>query len=247
MSEQKKTAIVSGGGTGIGQAVCKRLATDGFNVVVAYSRSSTGAEETLKSIQENGGTAAICQANISEESAVANLFVFAKEQFGAVDAVINNAGIGSMAMFSEISTEDYNRVFDINTRGTFFMCREAARTIRNGGRIVNVSTGLTVSSNFAMALYAGSKAAIEGFTKTLAHELGPRGITANTVSPGMTDTPMLEGGDTDALKKYGADKAVMKRLGQPEDVADVIAALVSNDGRWITGQNIHADGGSIIV
>lgn len=127
------------------------------------------------------------------------------------------------------------------------MCREAARMLEAQGRIINISTGATVSNSAAMALYVGSKVAVEGFTKVLARELAPRGITVNAVAPGMTDTPMLLAGDAPALRKYGAAAAAMGRLGLPEDVADFVAALVSHDGRWITGQVIHVDGGTIIV
>jgi 3-oxoacyl-[acyl-carrier protein] reductase len=127
------------------------------------------------------------------------------------------------------------------------MCREAARQIEDHGRIVNISTGATVANPAGMALYVGSKMAVEGFTKVLARELAPRGITVNAVSPGMTDTPMLLGGNVEALRKYGAASAAMGRLGQPHDIADGVAMLVSGDGRWITGQVIHVDGGTIIA
>jgi len=152
-----------------------------------------------------------------------------------------------MKSFADIPMSHYDYTFNTNARGTFMMCREAARQIEDHGRIVNISTGATVANPRGMALYVGSKMAVEGFTKVLARELAPRGITVNAVSPGMTDTPMLLGGDADALRKYGAASAAMRRLGTPEDIADAVAALVSNDGRWITGQVLHVDGGTIIV
>ncbi len=242
-----RVAIVTGGGTGIGRAVCLRLARDGLRVVVAYARSADGAARTVADIEAAGGTAFSQRADIASEADVQALFAAPRARYGRVDVVINNAGIGHMKPFRDIGMEAYDRIFATNARGTFMMCREAARCIEDGGRIVNISSGITVANSEGMALYAGSKAALEAFAKVLARELAPRGITVNIVSPGMTDTPMLEGGNAEMLRKVGASLAAMKRLGQPEDVADGVAALVSPDGRWITGQNIHVDGGTIIV
>lgn len=242
-----RVAIVTGGGTGIGRAVCLRLARDGLRVVVAYARSAEGAAQTVAAIEAAGGSAFVQRADIASEADVQALFAVARERYGRVDVVINNAGIGHMKPFRDIGMEAYDRIFATNARGTFMMCREAARCIEDGGRIVNISSGITVANSEGLALYAGSKAALEAFAKVLARELAPRGITVNIVSPGMTDTPMLEGGNAEMLRKVGASLAAMKRLGQPEDVADGVAALVSNDGRWITGQNVHVDGGTIIV
>ncbi|MBP9713590.1 MAG: SDR family oxidoreductase [Sterolibacterium sp.] len=246
-SSIQRVALVSGGGTGIGRAICLRLARDGLKVVVVWSRSAEGARQTVASIEAAGGTACALRANIAEETDVQSLFAAVQACYGRLDVLINNAGIGHMKSFENISMAAYDQIFSVNARGTFMMCREAARCIEAGGRIVNISSGITVANSEGMALYAGSKAALEAFSKVLARELAPRGVTVNIVSPGMTDTPMLEGGDAAMLRKVGASLAAMKRLGQPEDVADGVAALVSPDGRWITGQNIHVDGGTIIV
>lgn len=242
-----RVAIVTGGGTGIGRAISLRLARDGLRVVVVWSRSAEGARQTVTDIEAQGGAAFAHQADIAREDDVLALFAATKARYGRIDVVINNAGIGHMKPFRDIRMEAYDHIFSVNARGTFMMCREAARCIEDGGRIVNISSGITVSNSEGMALYAGSKAALEAFAKVLARELAPRGITVNIVSPGMTDTPMLEGGDAALLRKVGASMAAMKRLGQAEDVADGVAALVSSDGRWITGQNIHVDGGTIII
>jgi 3-oxoacyl-[acyl-carrier protein] reductase len=247
IAQASRVAIVTGGGSGIGRAICQRLARDGLRVVVAYAHSATGAQQTLQHLLAAGGTACAVQADLRNETEVQALFASARERYGRVDVLINNAGIGHMQSFRKIDMADYDRLFAVNARGTFMMCREAARCIEDGGRIVNISSGVTVANSEGMALYAGSKAALEAFAKVLARELAPRGITVNIVSPGMTDTPMLEGGDARLLRKVGAELAAMKRLGQPEDIADAVAALVSNDGRWITGQNLHVDGGTIIT
>lgn len=241
-----RVAIVTGGGTGIGQATCKRLARD-FIVVVVYSRSADAANSTVKNITDSGGKACAMQADISVESEVIKLFESVKEKYGRIDIVVNNAGIGHLKPFEEISMDEYDYIFNTNTRGTFMMCREAARVMENSGRIINISTGATKSNSSGQALYTASKIAVEGFSKVLARELGPRGIAVNVVSPGMTDTPMLEGGNPEKLRQYGAKAAAMQRCGEPEDIADAIAALVSEDCRWITGENISVSGGMSIV
>lgn len=240
-------AIVTGGGTGIGRAICLRLARDGLRVVVAYAHSTAGAEETVARIQASGGTAFAFCADITDEAAVIDLFAAAQTRYGQIDVLINNAGIGHMKPFAETSLHAFDRIFGLNARGTFTMLREAARCLQDGGRIVNITSGITSANPECMALYAGSKAAVATFSKVLARELAPRQITVNCISPGMVDTPMLEHGDAETLRMVGAKLAAMQRLGQPEDIADAVAMLVSSDGRWITGQNIHVDGGTIIV
>ncbi len=247
MTDHSRVAIVTGGGTGIGAAICKRLAQDGCQVVVGYSRSEAGAKEVAAAINASGGKAIAAAADISDEQAVIRLFERAQATFGGVDIVINNAGVGHLKPMADIAMDEYDYMFNLNTRGTFMMCREAARTIRDNGRIINISTGATKSNSAGMSLYTGSKIAIEGFTKVLARELGPRGVAVNVVSPGMTDTPMLDGGDADALRAYGASAAAMQRCGEADDIADAVAALVSSDGRWITGQNVGVNGGMSII
>ena len=247
MQDVRRVAVITGGGTGIGRAIALRLARDGLAIVVGFSRSAEGAAETGAAIERAGGASFQHRVDIASEDEVAGFFAAAKARYGRVDVVVNNAGIGHMKAFADIPMSHYDYTFNTNARGTFLMCREAARQIEDHGRVINLSTGATAANPERMALYVGSKMAVEGFTKVLARELAPRGITVNAVSPGRTDTPMLLGGDADALRKYGAASAAMRRLGQPEDIADAVAALVSNDGRWITGQVLHVDGGTIIV
>ncbi len=245
--KQQRIALVTGGGSGIGRAICQRLARDGLQVVVAYGHAAQGAADTVARIHAAGGQAISLAADICDEAAVSQLFATTMARYGRLDVVINNAGIGHHCAFKDISMADYDRLFAVNARGTFMMCREAARHLSDQGRIINISSGVTVANSAGMALYAASKAALEAFAKVLARELAPRSITVNNVLPGMTDTPMLEQGDANMLRQVGARLAAMQRLGQPEDIADAVAALVSHDGRWITGQNIHVDGGTNII
>lgn len=246
MTRTQRVAIITGGGTGIGAATCMRLAQT-HAVVVVYSNSVAGAEEVASRIAAAGGTAVAERADISVEQDVIGLFKRVLDRFGRVDVVINNAGIGHLKPMKDIVMEEYDRLFNINARGTFMMCREAAKCIEDNGRIINISTGATTANSYGQSLYTASKIAVEGFTKVLARELGARGVAVNVVSPGMTDTPMLEGGDAEALRRYGAQAAAMRRCGAAEDIADAIAALVSTDGRWITGQNIGVNGGMTII
>ena len=246
ISPAERAAIVTGAGTGIGAACARRLAADGHATLLCHNHSAEGARQTREAIIEAGGQAQLARADISDPAQAEALFDACQRHYARPRVVINNAGIGHQAEFAKISDADYDRLFDVNVRGTFHMCRAAARRIQDGGVIINISSGVSVSSAWGMGLYAATKLAIEGFSKTLAHELGARDVRVNSVSPGMTDTPMLEGGDADALRAYGAERSVMNRVGRPEDIAAVVAALVGDDGRWITGQNIHADGGSII-
>ncbi len=239
-------AIVTGGGTGIGAAICLALAALGHPVLVGWSRSKDGALNTVSSLLAAGGEGSEQCVDIVEEAQVEQLFQVCLARYGRPAAVINNAGIGHMANVADTSTADYERIFSVNARGTFFMCRQAAKQLADGGALINISSGITVASAAGMSLYTASKMAMEGFSKALAHELGSRGVRVNCVSPGMTDTPMLEQGDAQALREYGRRIAVMARLGEPEDIADAVAALVSPAGRWITGQNIHVDGGALI-
>jgi 3-oxoacyl-[acyl-carrier protein] reductase len=242
----KKVAIVTGGGTGIGIATCVALARVGYNIVVSYSSSKDGAEQAVKKIKEEGGEALAVQASVQNETDVVRLFKTCIDTYGKINAVINNAGIGWRIEMVDLTVEDYEKVFDVNVRGTFLMCREAARTIEDGGRIVNISTGATRGISAGMSIYTASKSAVEAFGKVLAKELGPREITVNNVLPGMIDTPMLEGKATprDKLEKMGAAATPFGRIGQPDEIADVVVMLCTEAGRFLSGQSIGVDGGT---
>ena len=236
-----KSAIVTGGSRGIGRAICSALAAEGARVVVNYSKSAEEAEVLAARI---GGLA--FQADVADAAQVRSLFDAAERAFQGIDILVNNAGVALFKPVAEIEDEEYDRTFAVNARGTFLCCREAARRMRDGGRIVSISSGATVGGSPGGAAYCGSKAAIEQFTRALARELGARQITVNTVSPGFTDTEMFAGLPQPIISTAAA-RTPLGRLGRPEDVASVVAWLCTGDAGWITGQNIQAGGGLNMV
>lgn len=238
-----KVAIVTGSSRGIGRAIAERLAQDGASVVINYARSADKAKEAIAGIEARGGQALALQADMSQVKDIRHLFQATVDHFGHLDILVNNAGLAVYKPLAEVTEEEFDATFTLNARGTFFALQEAARRMADGGRIVSISTGGTVSASPTASFYAGSKAAVEQFTKALAKEIGGRGITVNVVSPGFTDTEMLA--NNPQFKEKGAKMSPLGRLGQPADVADVVAFLVSEQARWLTGQNIQAGGGVV--
>lgn len=235
-----KTALVTGAARGIGRAIAERLAADGVRVAVNYSRSAAAAEEVARRI---GGIA--LRADVSRKHEVLEMFDRTEAAFGGLDIVVNNAGIALMGPLGDFSDEDFERVFAVNTRGVFYCCREAVRRLRDGGRIVNISTGATVGGTAGGSVYCASKAAVEQFTRALARELAPRRITVNTVSPGFTETDMFHA--LPHLVELAPKLTPLGRAGRPEEIAAVVAWLCTEDAAWITGQNIQAGGGLTMV
>ena len=238
-----RAALVTGGSRGIGRAVVERLARDGAAVTFGFRTGERASEEVVASVMAAGGRATAVRADLAESGAAARLWDAADEFAGPVDILVNNAGIGVVRSLAELSDEDFERVMQINLRAVFEALREAARRMPDGGRIVNVSTVNTVLPGPGISLYAASKGAVEQLTVIAAHELGERGITVNTVSPGATDTDMLREHNSSEGRETMRGMSPLGRLGQPEDVADVIAFLVGPDGRWMTAQNLRAGGG----
>jgi 3-oxoacyl-[acyl-carrier protein] reductase len=236
-----KVAIVTGSSSGIGRAVAEGLARRGASVVVHYAKSDAKARAVVAGIEERGGKAIALQADIGKVADIRRLFAEATERLGALDILVNCAGIADYKPVVAVSEEDFAATFDVNARGTFFALQEAARRIRDGGRIVNISTGGTVGGSPYASIYCGSKAAVEQFTKSLAKEIGARNVTVNTVSPGFTDTEMLAAHPQ--FKAMGAQLSPFGRLGTPDEVAEVVIFLAGEGGRWVTGQNIQAGGG----
>lgn len=236
-----KTALVTGASRGIGRAIAERLAADGAAVIVNYARTEKLAQEVVKAIEAKGGKAIAIQADVAKPAEVQRLFSAAEKAMGRLDIVVANAGVHAVKPLIENTEADYNYIFDINTRGVFFTLQEAGRRVRDGGRIVVVSTGGTKMHFANMSLYLGSKGAIEQFARSLSLELGPRNVTVNILSPGFTATDMLP----EEYRAYGASLSPFNRVGTPQEVADVSAFLASDASRWITGQNIQAGGGVV--
>jgi 3-oxoacyl-[acyl-carrier protein] reductase len=236
-----KIAIVTASSRGIGRAVAKRLSQDGAKVVVNYVASPEKAEALVKEIEAQGGSAIAIQGSVANRTDVTRLFDEAEQQLGSIDIVVNVAGVSVFKPHVELTDEDFDKVFSINTKGVMYVLQESAKRIKDGGRIVQFSTGGTMMPIPAGGLYAASKAAGERFAFALAKEIGHRQVTVNLVSPGVTDTDGL------VLPQAAIDGLIQQtplgRLGQPDDIADVVAFLVSDDAHWVTGQNIQANGG----
>ncbi|TWF57054.1 SDR family oxidoreductase [Neorhizobium alkalisoli] len=242
MSTAGKTAIVTGSSRGIGKAVAERLAKDGFSVVVNYSGDAAAAEETVTAIKWAGGKAIAFKADVADEVAVAAMFDAAEAEFGGIDVVVNSAGIMVLSPIAELKLEDLDRMHRINIRGTFVVNQQAARRVRHGGAIVNLSTSVEKQAIPGYAAYAASKGAVEAIGMILARELRGRRITVNTVAPGPTATDLFLKGKDDALIAQMAKLNPMERLGTPEDIAEVISFLAGRN-TWINGQVLYANGG----
>lgn len=241
---QGKTAIVTGASGGIGRAVAERLAREGADVVVHYHRNKDGAQAAARAIGEGPGTGRtlLVGGDLAVEDDVRALFDAAVTEFGRVDVVVNNAGVVTGGPIEATTADEFDRVVSVNLRGTFLSCREAALRLADGGRVVNVSARIPAAAAPMLGVYAAAKAGVEALSRSLAHQLGPRGITVNAVAPGPTDTPMLDPGARANASAISA-QTPLRRLGRPDDVASVVAFLAGQDSGWVTGQTLYADGG----
>ncbi|ROS39330.1 3-oxoacyl-[acyl-carrier protein] reductase [Amycolatopsis thermoflava] len=238
-----RVALVTGGSRGIGRGIAERLGAEGARVVVNYRTDADAAAKVVATIDNAGGQAVAVQADVADPAQVVALFDAVESAFGGLDILVGNAGIARFAPLAEAGDEDFERVFATNTRSTFVALREAAKRLRDGGRIIVISSGATVTARPNGGVYAASKAAAEQLVRAAAKELGPRGITANSVLPGATRSDALEAGmDAERLAATTA-QTPLGRLGEPSDIASIVAFLASADGGWITGQTIHAGGG----
>ncbi|MBW9052411.1 SDR family oxidoreductase [Rhizobium mesosinicum] len=241
-SGDKGGAVVTGSSRGIGAATARRLARDGYAVTVNYLTNRDLAEAVVRDIEAAGGRAIVRQGDVADPAAVKALFDANDEAFGGVDIVVNNAGIMNVGPFAQMTDEAFDRMMATNVRGSFNVLREASRRVRDGGRIISLSSSIVKMSPPGTAAYAATKAAQEIYSNVLAKELGGRNISVNAISPGAVDTQLLRQHGEEALR--GIPEATpLRRLGQPEDIANVISLLCSKDGAWIDGQNVFANGG----
>lgn len=243
-----KTALVTGGSRGIGRGIAERLGRDGAVVGVHYGSNEAAAAETVAAIEAAGGRAFALGAELAAPGAAAALWAVFDKHTDGLDILVNNAGIGSSQNFAEIGEEEYDRLFSVNTKAPFFLTQLGLDRLRDGGRVINISTGLSHAAMMPeLIAYAMSKGALDVFTRYLSKVLGGRGITVNAVAPGIVDTDV----NADWLRASdeawagAADLSALGKVGTAADIADVVAFLASDDGRWITGHWIDATGGSL--
>jgi 3-oxoacyl-[acyl-carrier protein] reductase len=245
MTEPLGAAIVTGGSRGIGAAVCRRLARDGFGVVVNYAGSKDDAEAVVAEITAAGGRARAVQGDVSDPAAVGALFDAAETAFGGAGVLVNNAGVMRLGPLAEVDDATFDRHVAINLKGVFNGLREGARRIADRGRIVSMSTSVVGTSLPTYGVYAATKAAVEAMSRILAKELGPRGITVNVVAPGPIATDLfLEGKDQAVIARI-TSTIPLGRLGRPDDIAGTVSFLVGPDGGWVNGQVVRANGGMV--
>ena len=245
MDLQNQVAIVTGAGQGMGRGIAEKLAQYGAAVVVS-GRTESKVRDTARIIEERGGKALAVAADISIVSDIVKMFDACEKSFGAPDILVANAGLSYTSKLLETTEEEYYKVYDINAKGTFFCLKEAGLRLKDGGRIVLISSSTTNSPKKGMCLYSSTKAAICMMAEVAAQELADRGITVNSVLPGLTVTPaMEEGALPEEFKQMVADNTPFGRLGTTEDVAEVVAFLCSRESKWINGRHITADGGCL--
>ncbi|MFC7549190.1 SDR family oxidoreductase [Plantactinospora sp. GCM10030261] len=249
-----KVALVTGGSRGIGRAIAERLGRDGAVVAVGYAQNEPAATEVVRRITTAGGRAFPVRTELGTHGDAAALWAAFDQGItgyapdGGVDIIVNNAAIGRSSNLEALTEAEFDRVFAVNVRAPFFIVQQGLKRLRDNGRIVNVSSGVGRIAMPEISAYCATKGALDNFTLNLAKELGPRGITVNSVAPGIVDTDTNAGwlrGNPEA-EAYAAGLAALGRIGRPEDIADVVAFLVSDDARWVTGRVIDATGGAAL-
>ena len=242
-----KVAVVTGGSRGIGRAIALELAKEGYFVVVNYNGSQERAQEVIKQIEGFGGSATLVQCDVSDFQACEEFIKNVVSEYKTIDVLVNNAGITKDGLLMRMSEEDFDKVIDINLKGTFNCVRFASRYMmkQRQGRIINISSVVGVAGNAGQTNYAASKAGIIGLTKSAARELASRNITVNAVAPGFIETEMTDV-LSEEIKEKSAAQIPLGKFGRPEDIASTVAFLASEKAGYITGQVIHVDGGMVM-
>jgi 3-oxoacyl-[acyl-carrier protein] reductase len=242
-TQPTRVALVTGASRGIGAAVAKRLAADGFAVAVNYAGNEAAANATVAAIEQAGGRALAVRADVASAADVKAMFATIEDTLGRVDVLVNNAGILPYVKIADTTDEQFERTMAINVTGTFNTMREAATRLNDGGRIVNFSTSVLHMAPPTYGVYVASKGAVEALTRVFAKELRGRAITCNAVAPGPVATELFLTGKTDEQIRQIANSAPLERLGQPDDIAGVVSFLAGPDGGWVNGQVLRANGG----
>jgi 3-oxoacyl-[acyl-carrier protein] reductase len=240
---QGKVAIVTGSSRGIGSIIAKDLAKAGCCIVVNYSGNETAAKNVVEQIVTAGGDAIAVKANVAFSSDMAALFDAAIHQYGKVDILVNNAGINVYRLVKDTTEEDFDRIFQINVKGVFLGLKEAATRLEEHGRVINFSSSVTRLMLPTYGVYSATKAAVEQLTRVFAKEVGARGITVNSISPGPTNTDLFLEGKTEETIQRLASMSALGRIGEPEDISRVVLFLASESASWVTGQNLGVNGG----
>ena len=240
-----RTALVTGGTGGMGRVIAAQLAADGFDVAVAYTGEMDLADAAVSEIKEQGRQGAAFAADIADEHEVADLFHAVEDRFGGLDVVVHTAGINRAVALTDLDLADFDAIHRVNVRGTFVVGQQAARRVRGGGSIVNVSSQTVRLAPPALSAYTASKAAVDALTRILAKELRGRDITVNAVAPGPTATAAFLASTPAEEQEQLAAAPPLGRLGRPEDIAGVVSFLVGPAGRWINGQVVYANGGFV--
>jgi 3-oxoacyl-[acyl-carrier protein] reductase len=243
-SDRVRIAVVTGGSGGIGRRVALRLAADGMSVAVHYSGNAERAQDVVDQIAGSGGSALAVRADVADADQVSALFDAVVDHFGGVDVVVNTAGIMTLSPLADFELDDFDRMIRINLRGTFVVSQRAAAHLRAGGALINFSSSVVKMALPSYSAYAASKGGVEALTPILAKELRGRDVTVNTLAPGPTSTPLFLDGKTDEQIQQLADRSPLQRLGEPDDIAEVVSFL-AGPARWINGQIVYANGGVI--
>ncbi|MEV8567308.1 SDR family oxidoreductase [Streptomyces sp. NPDC051322] len=244
-TDRPRVAIVTGGSRGIGRETVRRLATDGYAVVVGYAGNRELAEAAAKDATDAGGRAVAVQADVADEQQMAELFDTAGSEFGGVDVVVHAAGRMHLSPITDLDLAELDAIHRTNIRGTFVVAQQAARKLRNGGAVITFSTSVVGLAFPGYGAYSASKGAVEALTMVLARELRGRDITVNAVAPGPTATDLFFDGKDEATIARLAAQAPLERLGTPADIAEVAAFLASPAGHWVNGQVVRANGGIV--